>query len=286
MNDLPRQKLCELIATYGRSLCDDPRRCGALLRDYLRGQYRREVYVLIGALKEGVAADLLASQRVPHEVLLAHLTKRLHDNLALAEDAARWAVESWALALGVISSSECQTSKPEPKSPPPVPPQYRQDNIFPPKPPTPSPVVPTPRGSTQPQPIKYASFWQRFVAALIDGIILIIFYFVILVILFMASTGSSGEVLGSIAILLWFVLNWLYCAFMESSDKQGTFGKMALGIIVADLNNNRISFIKATVRHLGKFISLSVIGYLMVVFTEQKQAFHDMMAGCLVVNKR
>lgn len=281
MNDLPRQKLCELISTYGRSLCDDPRHCEALLRDYLCGQYRREVYVLIGALKEGVAAELLASQRVPHEVLLARLTKRLHDNLALAEDAARWGVESWALALGMISSSE-----PKPEFPPPVPPQYREDTIFLPQSPTRSPVVPTPRGSTQSQPIKYASFWQRFAAALIDGIILIIFYFVIFVIFVMASTGSSDEVLNIIAILLWVVLNWLYCAFMESSHNQGTVGKMALGIVVTDLNKNKISFIKATIRHLGKFISLSVIGYLMVLFTEEKQAFHDMMSGCFVVNKQ
>lgn len=34
MYDLPRQKLRELIVEYGRSLCDDPRRCEALLKDY------------------------------------------------------------------------------------------------------------------------------------------------------------------------------------------------------------------------------------------------------------
>jgi len=102
MNNLPRQKLCEIIAQYGHSLRDDPRRTEALLRDFC-GEYKREIFVLVSALRERVAADLLTLQdSMPHEVLLARLTKRLQDDLALAEDAARWAVESWALALGVI----------------------------------------------------------------------------------------------------------------------------------------------------------------------------------------
>ncbi|HEY9605900.1 MAG TPA: hypothetical protein V6C85_30115 [Allocoleopsis sp.] len=42
MNDLPRKTLCELITQYGQVLCDDPRRCEALLRDYC-GQYRGEI---------------------------------------------------------------------------------------------------------------------------------------------------------------------------------------------------------------------------------------------------
>jgi len=103
MDNLPRQKLCEMIATYGRSLVDDPRRCEALLRD-LCWEHRREVNVLVSALKARVVADLLASStNMPRDVLLGRLTKRLHDDLAMSEDAARWAVESWAQALGTVS---------------------------------------------------------------------------------------------------------------------------------------------------------------------------------------
>ena len=39
MNDELRQKLCELIVEYGRSLCNDPRRCEGLLKDYYGGAY-------------------------------------------------------------------------------------------------------------------------------------------------------------------------------------------------------------------------------------------------------
>ncbi len=103
MHDLPRQKLRELIVQYGRSLCDDPRRCEALLKDYC-GQYKREIFVLVGALKNRVAEDLLkTSAGVPQSILWARLNKRLEEELAMTAEAAHWAVESWALALGVIA---------------------------------------------------------------------------------------------------------------------------------------------------------------------------------------
>ena len=116
MHDLPRQKLRELLIEYGRSLCDDPRRCEALLKDYC-GQYKREIFVLVNALKSRVAEDLInASAGVPPALLLGRLIKRLEDELGLAENAARWAVESWALALGVPVESVVRP-RPAPEPP-------------------------------------------------------------------------------------------------------------------------------------------------------------------------
>jgi hypothetical protein len=100
VNNLPRQKLCEIITQYGRSVYEDPQQCKGLLLD-LCGDYKREVNVLITVLEERVVADLLSvSESVPQEVVLARLTRRVCENRGLAEDAARWGVESWALALG------------------------------------------------------------------------------------------------------------------------------------------------------------------------------------------
>jgi WD40 repeat protein len=103
MNELPRQKLCEIITKYGQGVYDDSRRFEGLLRDFC-GQYRKEIAVLVGALKDGVPNQLQASKNsVPHVILLAQLSKKLEDNLGLAKETASWAVDSWALALGVIS---------------------------------------------------------------------------------------------------------------------------------------------------------------------------------------
>jgi uncharacterized RDD family membrane protein YckC len=75
---------------------------------------------------------------------------------------------------------------------------------------------------------------------------------------------------------------------MESSAKGGTLGKMAIGIMVTDMTGNRISFGRATGRYFAKILSqmILMIGFLMAGFTQQKQALHDILAGCLVVRSR
>jgi formylglycine-generating enzyme required for sulfatase activity len=121
VNGLPRQKLRELIVQYGRSLCDDPRRCEALLKDYC-GQYKREIFVLVNALKNRVAEDLNnTSAGVPPALVVGRLIQRLEDELGLAENAARWAVETWALALGIMPVESVEQPRPALETPrPPV----------------------------------------------------------------------------------------------------------------------------------------------------------------------
>lgn len=97
--------LCRLITVYGLELCDHPAQLRALLRDFC-GQYRREVNVLVLALEEQIHHVLLASGAQPQSVLLARLTVRLQDNRGLSQDIARWAVESWAIALGLALADE------------------------------------------------------------------------------------------------------------------------------------------------------------------------------------
>lgn len=63
MNDTPREKLCEIIATYGRAVCDEPRRCEGLLKDYC-SEYKREVFVLVSALLYGNGSLPICSPRL------------------------------------------------------------------------------------------------------------------------------------------------------------------------------------------------------------------------------
>ena len=98
---------------------------------------------------------------------------------------------------------------------------------------------------------------------------------------------EDPEVVEGLGNILGLFLGWLYFSLMESSPTQGTLGKMALGIKVTDLEGNQVGFGKATGRYFGKIISTLILlmGFIMVAFTEKKQGLHDMMAGCLVVNK-
>ncbi len=133
MHDQPRQVLRGLLAEYGPSLCDDPRRCEALLRDHC-GDHKREIRVLVAALDERVPADLLRSQPdPPPAMLLNRLTRRLQDERGLAEDVARWAVESWALALGTVTREGLERlRRPEADPMPPPGPHEQPTDVRPP----------------------------------------------------------------------------------------------------------------------------------------------------------
>jgi uncharacterized RDD family membrane protein YckC len=125
----------------------------------------------------------------------------------------------------------------------------------------------------------YAGFWRRVAAALLDGLI-------VGVATAPFSVGMSGwNRYSTTASGISTVVSWLYSALMESSSKQATLGKMALGIRVTDLDGNRITFGKATGRYFAKILSALIlgIGFLMVAFTERKQGLHDILAGTLVV---
>lgn len=140
----------------------------------------------------------------------------------------------------------------------------------------------------------YAGFWRRALALVIDLIILSVPAYLLAVLLGEDPTAPShtSEQMQyrnlSIYNAASFLLNWLYFAFMESSTRQGSLGKQAMGILVTDLEGNRISFGKATLRYFGKIVSglTLFIGYLMAVFTQRRQALHDIIAGTLVLNKR
>jgi uncharacterized RDD family membrane protein YckC len=149
--------------------------------------------------------------------------------------------------------------------------------------------------------VVYAGFWMRFAAQFIDGLILMVPYFLIAVALMFAlgiqdeimnpqpnAQPSAGRIVFELSNwVVWLLMNWLYSALQESSRHMATVGKRALGIVVTDMNGNRISFGRASGRFFGEILSgcICYIGYIMAGFTERKQALHDMLAGTLVIRK-
>jgi len=130
--------------------------------------------------------------------------------------------------------------------------------------------------------VRYAGFWRRFVAAIVDGILVSILETIVAVVLTAILGSGTGA---SLAYAINLVLVFGYFAYMESSPRQATLGKMLLGIKVTDLEGNRVSFGRALGRNLAKIVSaiIFMIGYIMAAFTGKKQALHDMIASCLVV---
>jgi uncharacterized RDD family membrane protein YckC len=194
---------------------------------------------------------------------------------------------------------------PPPVYQPPPPPVYQQppqQYVAAPPPPPPQAWAPPAPQVAAPQ-LPYAGFWQRFAAYLIDSLILGVVAVAVIVIVFLligggalisgsqtpqdfaAAMGVAAIFLIVLAYIALIVIMWLYFAKMESSEKQATIGKKAMGLYVTDLNGQRLTFGRASGRFFSKIISGMIplgIGYIMVAFTAKKQALHDMIAGTLV----
>jgi HEAT repeats len=114
MDDRPRIILKDLVRRYGISLASDPLRTEGLLRDTC-GTNHREIFALVSAVRQKVPGDLLAPRHSLSIALLQDfLAKRLRDELSLSDEASRWAVESWADALGVTEVIQLPEPEREP----------------------------------------------------------------------------------------------------------------------------------------------------------------------------
>ena len=136
----------------------------------------------------------------------------------------------------------------------------------------------------------YAGFWKRLAAFIIDNIIAYVLLMIVMAFIGYSDKLSNPATVVSAVLVMTacsMLIYALYWALFESSSLQATPGKMALGIKVTDMNGNRISFGRALGRNLGKIISGFTlnIGYVMAGFTVRKQALHDKMADCLVIDK-
>ena len=131
---------------------------------------------------------------------------------------------------------------------------------------------------------RYAAFWQRSVAILMDWGFLYVWAWVVAR---AQATVVPGRYLLPLIQILGILVTWFYFSGFESSRLQGTPGKLALGIRVTDMQGKQISFLRATGRNLGKAVSGLTLGFgfLTAASTSKRQALHDAIASTLVVRR-
>jgi uncharacterized RDD family membrane protein YckC len=155
---------------------------------------------------------------------------------------------------------------------------------------------PAPASMFQPQStiavVNYASVGDRFVAVLIDHIILafVSLAFVIPAFILGAFAFSFGFALffGPL-ILLDFLLWLLYFSYFEGTTGQ-TFGKSLVGIKVVDEATQRpIDMGRALIRNLLRIIDwlpfFYILGFILVEVEEKKKRLGDMAANTVVVKE-
>ncbi|MEO8457430.1 MAG: RDD family protein [Chloroflexota bacterium] len=122
--------------------------------------------------------------------------------------------------------------------------------------------------------LQRADFWVRLVAALIDGLILIVPNVALRIAFGTAGIGLS--LLVGVSYSVWF---W--------TQKGATPGKMAMGLKVVDNDGRLLTPMHAVGRYFSYFLNAITlgIGYLMI-FGEEHKGLHDRVSGSQVVFAR
>ena len=100
-NDEPNEILCMIIKKHGTSLISNPSAFTGIIKDYFKGEYKKEVTVLVKSIEENVPQDLLAKKdKIPFAVQSGQFVQRLED-CGFSKELSIWAVDAWARALEI-----------------------------------------------------------------------------------------------------------------------------------------------------------------------------------------
>ena len=132
---------------------------------------------------------------------------------------------------------------------------------------------------------RYAGFWIRVAAALIDSVLLSVVIAVPLTLIYGSNYWVSEELIAGFWDVVFYIVPivltvWFWVKYL------GTPGKMLLKLRVIDANTGEaISTAKGVGRYLGYYVSAIplLLGFIWVAFDKKKQGLHDKLAGTLVV---
>jgi uncharacterized RDD family membrane protein YckC len=116
-------------------------------------------------------------------------------------------------------------------------------------------------------------FWIRFLAYIIDVVILFVVNMVLALVVGAMASTALGIIVGSVySVGFW-------------SAQGATPGMMAVGVKITTVDGDPIDFGKAFLRYIGYWVSGITlgIGFLMIAFTPQKRGLHDYIAGTVVI---
>ena len=164
-----------------------------------------------------------------------------------------------------------------------------------------SPVSAESPSATSQSPLHdYAGFWRRFLAYWVDFLILFTVGLVLsssfgnnpfavlsansiqeLEAVQNTASGSLASLSGIIVSLLFYIIFWVHY-------DGATPGKKLMAIKIIREEGGPITYPIAFIRYIGSFISAMTImlfglAYLWIVWDDKKQAWHDKIAGTLVV---
>ncbi len=181
----------------------------------------------------------------------------------------------------------------------------RPDDVLPEQEPKPAPKPKEASASPMVQPaasqFKLASLGKRFIAICIDGFIVALFSFAVMVVLghfaqLYEAMATLDEAIVAAAISQFqsdaipvnLVVSAVYNVVLMRAFNGQTLGKMVFGMRVVKKNGGRITALDAFLRNVfGYTVSqIFLLGYIWAALDRERQAWHDKMAGTVVVEER
>lgn len=133
---------------------------------------------------------------------------------------------------------------------------------------------------------RYAGFWIRLAAIVIDVFVIMVVDFVFMGIPFILFLqGGDQEFLDALMDIMAWLISISYFIYF-TYKYNATLGKKAVGIMVIPENSEKLTLGRVIIREtIGKTISAIIlyVGFIMAGFTSKKQALHDKLAGTVVV---
>jgi len=138
-----------------------------------------------------------------------------------------------------------------------------------------------------------ATFWQRFLAFTIDYILMVMivvvgcYNFDQYLPFRMADLEMNNMVQREVLQVIFSIVFFIYHLAFYLSPLRGTLGQYLFKLIVVDADGKKLSFGKALIRSICKVLSFNIffLGFISVIFSKYRQAFHDAMAKTYVVSK-
>jgi len=135
------------------------------------------------------------------------------------------------------------------------------------------------------QEVEYAGFWIRFLAVILDTVLLLVISVPLLLIIYgpgvFFTTESPGLLYDVINLGLpvaGFLVFWHY--------KAADPGKLMMGVYIVDADTlGQPSFGRLVLRYIGYYISALplLLGFFWAAFDKRKQGFHDKIARTVVI---
>lgn len=141
-------------------------------------------------------------------------------------------------------------------------------------------------GAAAPDRNLVAGLGMRWLASLIDGLLLGCVGAVVCVVWGIGAAGDGHGGFGGTLLLVLLLMQLAYFTLLQGGSGMASLGKRALGLMVVGSDGQPIGYGRAALRYFILMITSYLLPLLLVaLFTRRRQGLHDFAAGSVVIER-